>query len=227
LPEDYSAVPSCDGGAYRLLSWSCDFRFLPKLPLTCVTFRLALQTSTTLRTLSVSFPAGRSLLVRALRPDRASSASYHLSSLLTAISSGIRSGSPCGFLFRNLLHGFFTVTWRGVGAISRMTNQSFNQKTSGVLSSPCGRSLAREDFLRKPSGTCEPFNLRPFCYNIQKNTWHLLVVRPVWIAPCWPEPRPICGADLATCSIWLPIQLSSRVAHNAKLLKSRTRQPEG
>ena len=39
-------------------------------------------------------------------------------------------------------------------------------------------SLAREDFLRKLSGTCEPFNLRPFCYNIQKNTWHLLVVRP-------------------------------------------------
>ena len=27
-------------------------------------------------------------------------------------------------------------------------------------------SLAREDFLRKPSGTCEPFNLRPSCYNI-------------------------------------------------------------
>jgi len=142
-PEDYSAVPSCDGGAFRLLSWSYDFRFPPKLPLTCVMFRFALQTSTTLRTLSVFFYAGRSLLARALRPVRASSASCHLSSLLRAIPSGIRSRSPCGFLSGNLLHGFFAVTWRGVGAISRITNQSFNQNTSGVLSSPCGHSLFR------------------------------------------------------------------------------------
>jgi hypothetical protein len=129
----------------------------PKTSLTCVMFRLALQTLTTLRTLSVFFHAGRSLLVRALRPDRASSASCHLSSLLTAISSGIRSWSPCGFHSRNLLLGFFAVTWRGVAAISRITNQSFNQNTSGVLSALAGILSCERRF---PSKTFR--NLRTF-----------------------------------------------------------------
>jgi len=68
-------------------------------------------------------------------------------------------------------------------------------------------SLSREDFLRKLSGTCEPYNLRPFATTFKRTLGTFRSSDPHWIAPCWPEPRPICGADLATCSIWLPIQL--------------------
>jgi hypothetical protein len=113
---------------------------------------------------------------RNLRPVCTSPAPILMKLLLTAISSvilfGLLAGSdtgisfwfPCGFL-------------RDRDALSREINQSFNQKTPGVLSCSCEHPLARADFLQKLSGTYEPSHLRPFCYNIEKNIQHFLAVR--------------------------------------------------
>jgi hypothetical protein len=125
------------------------------------------------------FYAGRALLVQALRPNRASSASCHQSSLLRVLPSGIRSLVSLRFPFAE------SPSWLLYSYLERSgCNQSDNES---IFQSKHIRStflplrafsLAREDFLRKLSGTCEPFNLRPSCYNIRKNTWHLLAVRP-------------------------------------------------
>lgn len=134
----------------------------------------ALQTSTTLRTLGVFFVCRPCVDDLISRPDRTSSASCPLSSPLTANSSGIRSRTPFEPRSRNLLHGYFAATWGGAGAISRMTNQSFNQQTSGVLSCPCGHSLWREKISLE--------NL-PELTNLQSSTFLLQHLKE-HLAPC-------------------------------------------
>ena len=84
--------------------------------------------------------------------------------------------SPCGFRSGNLLR--FPCGFRGgEGCIKSGDKLIFQSKTTRSTFCSCELSLARDDFLRKLSGSCEPSDLRPFCYNIEKNTQHLLVVR--------------------------------------------------
>ena len=120
------------------------------------------------------------------------------------------SRSPCGFHSGNLpTVTFRNPRWRGcIKSGDKSIFQSTKTRYFLTLAGhSCEPSLARSDFLRKFSGTCEPSDLRLFCYNIEKNTQHFWLSGYHRIAPCDPELRPVCGADLATCTIWLQTQL--------------------
>lgn len=143
---------------------------------------------------------------RNLRLGCVSSAPWLRISLLTAISSVFLSTGLAVLCWGHLLSAALRLPVGG-GASSREINQSFNQQLPGVLSDPCGLPLAGDDFLRKPSGTYEPSNLRLSCFNMDKNTQHFLVARitsdcSLW---SWTPTRPWCRScdpfDLASSSI--------------------------
>jgi hypothetical protein len=153
------------------------------------------QASTTLRTLCAFFPAGRPIHPLNLRFVCASPASPAAETAFNGLLPSPPWRSPCGFRCGSLLIApLRKPVWRG--CIKSGDNQSFNQQKPGVLSHSCERSLARGDFLRKLSGTYEPSDLRPFCYNIQKNTQHLLVARIARIAPPLLNPDPSVARTL-------------------------------
>lgn len=196
LLEVLAAFPSCDVPAFRVLPLSCDAGFLRKLPATCVTFRFHLSFNYLKNTLCL-FPAGRPIHPRNLRFVCASPASPAAETAFNGHLPSPPWRSPCGFPCGSLLIASLRKHfWRG--CIKSGDNQSFNQQKPGVLSRSCERSLARGDFLRKLSGTYEPSDLRPFCYNIQMNTRCLFGSPDCPDCSAAPEPRPICGADLAT-----------------------------
>ena len=99
----------------------------------------------------------------------------------------------------------------GEGCIKSGRTRSVDQLTPGVLSRSFERSLARGDFLRKPSGTFVPSGPRPLCYNIEKNTQRFWSLRQHRIAPICLKLRPIRDANLAARSIWSPAQLRTFV----------------
>lgn len=143
------------------------------------------------------FLAGRPMPARNLRFVYASPAPLAAETAFNGHLPSPPWRSPCGFRCGYLLFASFRMPlWRG--RIKSGDNQSFNQQKPGVLSHSFERSLAGGDFLRKLSGTYEPSDLRPFCYNIQKNTRHLFGGPDYPDCSAAPEPRPICGADLAT-----------------------------
>jgi hypothetical protein len=194
LLEVLAALPSCDVPAFRVLPLSCDAGFLRKLPATCVTFRLHSSFNYLKNTLCL-FPAGRPIHPLNLRFVCASPASPAAETAFNGLLPSPPWRSPCGFRCGSLLIApLRKPVWRG--CIKSGDNQSFNQQKPGVLSHSCERSLARGDFLRKLSGTYEPSDLRPFCYNIQKNTQHLLVARIARIAPPLLNPDPSVARTL-------------------------------
>lgn len=167
-----SAYPSCDETALRVLPLSCDAGFLRKLPETCVTIRFHFK----LQLPSKHFVPFFMPAVRCSRGICIPSVPLRLpllvKLLLTAISSAPPLRSPCGSRFRVSPHGLLAeACLEGVHQVGRLINLSINKNPEYFL------TLARCDFLRKLSGTYEPSDLRPFCYNIEKNTQHLLVAR--------------------------------------------------
>jgi hypothetical protein len=76
-------------------------RFPSNPPGTRIPFVFELRSELPERTLSVFFNAGRTLFVRALRPDRTSSATCHQQLLLTATPSGLPFHPPFRFCSGN------------------------------------------------------------------------------------------------------------------------------
>jgi hypothetical protein len=84
--------------------------------------------------------------------------------------------SPCGFLSEILRSVTFRILCGGA-CFKSGNNQSFNQKTPGVLSCSFELTLARNDFLRKLSGTYEPSNLRLSATTLKRTLSTFLVAR--------------------------------------------------
>ena len=162
--------------AFRVLPSSCDSGFLRKLPATCAALRFTLEASTTLRTLSLfSLPAFRRT-PGTCAPFVPLGLSSLKELLLMVFLSGSRSGClAVSFPKFSVQSPFGSCVEES--ALSREINQSFNQKTPGVLSCSFELTLARNDFLRKPSGTYEPSNLRLLAATLKRTLSTFLVVR--------------------------------------------------